>query len=301
MDDDDRYDDRDRRARRRENLMQQRLRKSRGEEIDEEINLPNDDDDDDRPRVLGGGYGGGNYRGGGGSSGCAQATLYLVLGALAALLIGAFLLNQTLGGIGRLFQAPDVAAIISTPTPAIISGAAVIQRIQQLSRLETASYTIETVIDVRQGSNIPIVGDFLASDELLLIAHGTVVAGVDLGSLPPSAVEVSPDGSSITLRLPPAQIFSAALDSQKTRVYSRERGVFAPENKDLETQARQVAEQQILQSACEDGILSRAGQEAQVSLQQFLGLLEFERVEVIAAAPAACAAPAAAPAATPLP
>ena len=278
---------------RRENLMQQRLRKARGEEVDEEVSVPDRyDDDDDAPRGLGGGYSPAprSYRPAPGG-GCAQATLYLVLGGLIVLLLGVLLVNQTLGGFGRLLTPPPIAQIFATPTPEIITGAAVVQRIQQLSRLETASYTVQTVIDVSQSSNIPIIGDFLAGDELLLIAHGTVVAGVDLGALPSDAVSVAPDGSTITLRLPPAQIFSASLDSQKTRVYSRERGVFAPDNKDLETQARQVAEAEILKAACEDGVLSKATLQAEAALRQLLSVVDEAEIVVIPAVPAACVAP----------
>lgn len=298
----DDYDSR----RRRENMMERRLRKARGEEVSDELELyePYDEEDGVRPRSLGSGYQGyarppAAYGPAGG--GCGQALLFVGLGVLAAALIGALFFSQSMArffeGVPRI---PDVSTIIITPTPQIITGAAVVQRVQELSRLETASYTIQTVIDVRQSSNIPVVGDLLAGDELLLIAHGTVFAGVDLSNLSEEAVTVSPDGASVTLRLPPAQIFSTALDSQKTRVYSRERGIFAPDNKDLETLARQQAEQQILSAACEDGILSKATVQAEASLRQFLGLLDDVQVTVIPSSPGACVAPAApvAPAAT---
>lgn len=122
-----------------ENLMQRRLRKARGEAVDDTL-----DDlliyDDDRPAVPE------VYRPrtrtAYGSGGCAQATLYLVLGALAALLIGLFALNQLLGGVARGFQPPNLGALIATPTPTVITSAAVVQRIQSLSRLETAAYTV---------------------------------------------------------------------------------------------------------------------------------------------------------------
>ncbi|NNJ11460.1 DUF4230 domain-containing protein [Chloroflexales bacterium ZM16-3] len=285
--------------------MQQRLRKSRGEEIDEDLHVgPYDDDDDHVPRTFGRSSPpprlSGTPRGGGG--GCATAVLYLVLGGLAALLVVVVFLNQTVGGIGSLFSGvPNLSTIIVTPTPVIQSGAAVVRRIQDLSRLETAQYTVEQVIDVRQDSNIPLIGNFVAGDALLLIAHGTVVAGVDLSQLDVGAVTISPDGRTITLRIPPAQVFSSALDSSKTRVYSRDRGLLAPDNKDLETQARMEAERQILQAACEDGVMSRATDEAQKSLTQFLSLLDYDEVVVIPSAPAACVAPADGPQATPMP
>jgi hypothetical protein len=283
-------DDYDERRPRRDNLMQQRLRRARGEAYEDDLDDVGlyDDDDDDRPRGFAPAGGGYAPRPAGGS-GCALGVLYLLLGALLTLLIGGFFFNRALNRLGEALPAiPEIQQIIATPTPQIITGAAVVQRVQQLSRLETAAYTIERVIDIRQGSNIPVVGDFLAGDALLLIAHGNVTAGVDLSRLGPEAVTVSPDGTQVTLQLPPAEIFQATLDNSKTRVYSRDRGIFAPDNPNLETQARQEAEQQILQAACEDGIMLKATQNAEQAVTQLLGLFEFAQITVVPSSPAAC-------------
>jgi hypothetical protein len=271
----------------RENMMQRRLRKARGEEVEEDLELYDPYEEDDRPRVLGD-YPARRYEprplapAGGG---CAQ---HQIERGLVALLLGGLFLNQAIGGLGRLFQPPDVAEILATPTPEVISGASVVQRVRQLARLETSSYTVQTVIEVNQSQGNPIF-DFFAGDALLLIAQGTVVAGVDLGALDEQSVTVAPDGSQITVRLPPAQIFAANLDNNGTRVYSRDRGWFAPDNVDLETLARQEAEAQILQAACEDGIMTKATEQAAVALQQFLGLAGDAEVVVLPAAPAPCA------------
>jgi hypothetical protein len=274
---------------RRQSLMEQRLRKARGEEVDDTYDTYDTyDDDDDAPRSFGGGYDSGGYGRSGG--GCATAVLYLALGALVALLVGWLLIDQVAGGLGRLLQPPPIAQLLATPTPEVITGAAVVQRIQQLSRLETSSYTIQTVIEVKQSQGNPIF-DFFAGDALLLIAHGTVTAGVDLSTLQPDAVTVSADGRQISLRLPPAQILGTTLDNSRTRVYSRDRGWFAPENPNLESLARQEAEAQILQAACDDGILGKATTAAEASLRQFLGLVDDAEVVVITAPPAQCAAP----------
>ncbi|MEI7644380.1 MAG: DUF4230 domain-containing protein [Chloroflexales bacterium] len=297
--DDDSYAEQ---RRRRENIMQQRLRKARGEEIDEDLDAGRYDDDVDIPRSFSRASAPARYSGIPRGGGCSGAGFYLVLGGLASLLVVVFFFNQTTKGFGSLFSGmPNLSTMIVTPTPVIKSGAAVIQRIQQLSRLETAAYTVEQVIEVRQDSNVPIVGNLLAGDALLLIAHGTVVAGVDLSKLDAGAVTISPNGRTITLRMPPVQIFDSHLDSSKTRVYSRDRGVFAPDNKDLESQARIEAERQILQAACEDGVMSRATDEAAKSLRQFLGLLDYDTVDVIASAPTACVAPTGGSQATPAP
>ena len=81
---------------------------------------------------------------------------------------------------------------------------------------------------------------------------GTIAAAISLAALLPqgayaqsvkeSDVTISADGKTITLRLPPSEIFSKSLNNDRTRVYDRQTGIFASENKDLETQARSSAE-----------------------------------------------------------
>ncbi len=75
------------------------------------------------------------------------------------------------------------------------------QEIRQVSRLETTTYTIERVVEAKESD--PSLPDWLRGDRLLLIAHGTIVAGVDMEQLKPSDVVVSPDGKAITVTLPP--------------------------------------------------------------------------------------------------
>lgn len=291
--------------RRRETIMDRSLRRARGEDVDEPLDDYYDDDYADEyypPRGLDRPVGLPRYarRSGGG---CATATLYLVLGGLVTLIILLFVLRGTVSSIGDFFSAstPDIAALIATPTPTVrVNAAAVVQRVQRLNRLETTSYTIEKVIESEQTSNVPWIGDWLSGDRLLLVAHGTVVAGIDLSQLRPEDVLVAPDGSTVTVRLPQVEIFSATLDNNQTRVYDRQRGWFAPDNKDLETLARQTAEAEILKAACEDGIMQRAHQDSQRTMEQFLSLLDVDAV-IIEAAPVPACPTSTAPSGTPIP
>lgn len=203
---------------------------------------------------------------------------YVVMGALAfvfaaSLLVagivlggGAGVLDRLLGGFGLI--------PLETPPPALISGDAIVQEIRQISRLETTTYTIERVIEARQSD--PTWPDWLRGDRLLLIANGTVVAGVDLEQVQPSDVVVSADGQSVTVTLPPVQVFNrdSILNNAKTRVYDRQQGLLAPPNQDLETQARREAETQLLQAACDEGIMQHATDDAAESVSKMFSLLD---------------------------
>jgi hypothetical protein len=167
------------------------------------------------------------------------------------------------------------------PTPTIIpSPITIIRQIRNLSRLETASYTIEKVITAESGQDA--LG-FLFGDRLLLVAHGQVIAGVDLEKMREEDITVSADGQ-VTIRLPAVEVFVVALDNQKSYVYDRETGLFGL-NPTLETAARQAAEQEILNAALSDGILDLANTNASNYIEHLVEALGFEDVVVISSAP----------------
>ncbi len=170
--------------------------------------------------------------------------------------------------------------LIPQPTPTIYpSAVTVIEQVQSLSRLETASYHIEKVLTAETGQG-PL--GFLFGDKVLLVAYGQVIAGVDLGRLGPEDVLVNGDGT-IYLRLPPSEVFVATLDNTRTYVYDRQTGVVGM-NPQLETAARQEAEQLILQAALEDGLLDQADKNARDFMRSLLTVMGFKHtifVEVL--------------------
>ncbi len=157
---------------------------------------------------------------------------------------------------------------------------AVITQIRELGRLETASYTVEKVLEggVDQGNDLL---NLLLGDRLLFIAHGEVIAGVDLTELGDEDVVVSDDRQSVTLRLPPARILTKRLDNELSRVYDRSQGWLTKGDPDLESRVRQEAERAVLLAACEGGILAQAELNAQRQVQILLLALEFREIDFL--------------------
>src|SRR5258708_38169435 len=164
----------------------------------------------------------------------------------------------------------------------------VVREVRPLSRLETAQYTIEKVITAETGQGA--LGA-LFGDRLIFVAHGRVSAGVDLSKLRNSDVVVSPAGE-VTIIMPAAEIFVTSLDNNKSYVYDRQTGLLTKGDQNLETQARQVAQQQIEQGALEDGILRLAQDNAASYLERLLRSLGFKSVVFVQATPEAASAPA---------
>ncbi len=160
------------------------------------------------------------------------------------------------------------------PTPTIIPDpVTIIHEVRALARLETIQYSVEKVItsEVNQGIFGPLFGD-----KLLFVAHGIVIAGVDLEKLNPEDLWL--ENGALYVRLPQAEIFVATLDNEKSYVYDRRTGLLSGRNIDLETAARQAAEEKIREAATEDGILDLAQQNAETYLGKFFEALGYQEV-----------------------
>ena len=157
------------------------------------------------------------------------------------------------------------------PTPTIIPDPVTyINEVRALARLETIQYSIEKVITGETGG-----GTFqtLFGDKILFVGPGTVIAGIDMEKLQPEHMRF--ENGVLTVRLPPAEVFIASLDNEKSYVYDRETGILAKPDVNLETLVRQRAEEEILRAAIEDGILEQAQLNAEAYLFKFFAALGY--------------------------
>ena len=210
--------------------------------------------------------------------------LFIVLiaaGWLAIRFVTSTIDNTIDKAVSPLNQANDAistqVAEILHPTPTIIPDpVTIIHDVHALARLETIQYSVEKVIttEVNQG-----IFESFFGDKILFVAHGVVIAGIDMSKLNPENMEMV--NSVLTVKLPEAEIFIATLDNEKSYVYDRDTGLFSKGYIELETTARQAAEQEIYNAAIEDGILEQANQNAEIFLSEFFNSLGFEDVVFI--------------------
>lgn len=158
----------------------------------------------------------------------------------------------------------QVSALLN-PTPTIIPDPiTIVHEIQSIARLETIRYSVEKVITAGVGGG---QFDFLFGDKLLFVAHGEVIAGVDLAKITDQDLWI--EGDTLYVRLPETEIFVATLDNEKSYVFDRQTGLLAQQNVNLETEARKAAEAEIQKAAAEDGILELANENAEIFLRSF--------------------------------
>jgi len=160
------------------------------------------------------------------------------------------------------------------PTPTVIPDpVTIIREVQSLARLETIQYSIEKVItaEVNQGVFGPLFGD-----RLLFVAHGYVISGIDLSKMGTQDLQMK--NGVLYVNLPDSEVFVATLNNEKSYVYDRTTGILKKGETNLETVARQAAEQEILRGAVDDGILLQAKQNAEVYLERLFNTLGYQQV-----------------------
>ncbi|MEH6767455.1 DUF4230 domain-containing protein [Psychrobacter sp.] len=165
----------------------------------------------------------------------------------------------------------------------------VVTQIQQLNRLHTVAFSVDTVItSERPGSWMKLWQD---EQKALFIAHGRVEAGVDLSALTPEMVQVvqpaqanadeeqvananSPAATmpQINITLPPTEIFSVYLDD--IEIYDWQTGAFGMMQVDpkILAQAQIMAKKEVLERACRGDVMNMALQNAQTQLEQLFAL-----------------------------
>jgi hypothetical protein len=182
-------------------------------------------------------------------------------------------LSILLAGIGvgvwipkvTLFGLPDgEVRVLDTP--------AIVQKIQGLSQLVTVKYIVEKVVVIEDAK-------WYGESRVLLVAHGIVKAGIDLGRLQVDDIEVQ--GNTLRVFMPPALITDTYLDEDKTHVIERSTGLLREFDKDLEQNARRLAIGDIRRAARMNGIIKDAETRARDQLEMMFLQMGFEKVEVL--------------------
>ena len=202
-------------------------------------------------------------------------------GIVIALVAVVFVIGVTFfAGWMAVRETRRTAEAVFTPHEQQFDLSAVVTRVRALNRLETASMRVVHVSTITQ--SYELVPNAFAGDELTFFAAGDVIAGIDLSQLKAEDVRRDVDGT-IVVRLPPPQILVSRIDNRESRVLNRKTGLFRRADMNLESRARQYAEQGIRNEAVNKGILSLASQNAEVKVAELLHTFGFQRVRCEAA------------------
>lgn len=175
--------------------------------------------------------------------------------------------------VGNLVQ-----KLVVDATPVILPNRViVVEEINSLARLETASYSFQDVLQIERNSD-SLFGLF--GETLLFVAFGDVIAGVDLSKLGPEDVQiVSP--TRVRVRLPESELLVTDLDNERSYVANRDIGLLTRGDAELETLVRQEAEARMTEAALASGLLELADDEARNVLRGLLTDFGFEEIEFV--------------------
>ena len=199
--------------------------------------------------------------------------LALVVAGVAGIAGGYALSSRT-----PRWQPPPMTSSVTVvrPTPNVVVA------VRDLARLETTTYHVERVVDLRDKQS-RLFGLIESEDAILLVAAARVSAGVDLGKLRDEDVVADPQTGVARIELPPPEVFHAALDNERTFVHSRSTDWLAKRELQLESRARQAAKRTVREAALEAGILDRACGNAKSTVSSFVRSLGYEDVRVTCA------------------
>lgn len=155
----------------------------------------------------------------------------------------------------------------------------VVVAVRDLSRLEGAEFQVERVVSAKD-KQARLWGFVEVEDAILLVASGSIVAGVDLSSLSDSDFELDEEKRSARVTLPSSTVFSARLDNDRTYIYRRDTDLLAERRESLETRARQEAEKALLDAAKQEGIIRRSNESVRRTVESLVKSLGYRDVAV---------------------
>jgi hypothetical protein len=188
-----------------------------------------------------------------------KGIVLLVVGALVAL--GGLLAANTFG------LSPFQASQVDRSQPVMLKS------IQDVSQYHAAVGNFETVLDVENA--VAWVPGIIAGRRTLYVAAGTVNAYVDLSGLADTDLRVSPDGKSVTVRLPEPKLDKPNLNFDRSYIYDQNRGIVDRIVDAIETPQQaelfELAETKLAAAAEESELRKQAAENTKAMLTVMLG------------------------------
>lgn len=201
------------------------------------------------------------------------------IGSVVIAMVLTLVLASTLPGLLG-FRLPFEEKSIDRSQPALLLS------VQELSEYHAAVGTFQVVVDEER--DVSWVPSFIAGERSLFVANGTVDAYVDLSGLGDGDLNLSEDGTAVTVRLPAAELAEPNLDQDRTYLFSQERGVLDRVGDALSTSDQselyQRAEDKLAAAADDSDLLAQAETNTQAMLTGMFASLDLDVTFLEAAA-----------------
>jgi Protein of unknown function (DUF4230) len=164
------------------------------------------------------------------------------------------------------------------------SGPVVLHSIQNLSRYEAASGNFQVVVDLEKDAKF--LPGALRGERTVFIGSGSVDAYVDFSHIGNGDLTVDKSRTTVTVRLPHAQLEKTNLDPKRSYVFAKQRGLFDrfgdffSSNPNQQQQLYVLAAQKIQEAATASELTQRADANTKQMLANMLQGLGFKHVTV---------------------
>lgn len=191
---------------------------------------------------------------------------------VAVLLAGIFFAGANLAGWGPF------KGVSGEPFTQV--GPAVVESVRDVAKLTTVEMVEYTTIE--KGNDFGWL-NWARGDRIFLFAVARIGGGVDMEQVTTSSFEVNEDTGSVTVELPPAEIIFIEVDNEATQVFDRDTGLLTKGDSQLESDARQVAEEVLVRAALEHGILEKAQANAEATIASLLSGVGYTDITFVSA------------------
>jgi len=200
----------------------------------------------------------------------------IVSGVVALFVVIGIWVVSSLQDLVDAVPTPGDLAAVFEPEPYEELGPVVISAIRDMSNLTTVETVQYTIVD--KGTDRGWL-EWARGDSLQLFAVARIGAGIDMNGVTVQNVSLDDQGV-VEITVPAAEIQYVSVDNEATQILDRETGLFTKGDPRLETDARQVAEEVLVQAALDEGVLTDAEANARQVLTDFLLGLGYRDVVV---------------------
>jgi hypothetical protein len=200
----------------------------------------------------------------------------IVSGVVALFVVIGIWVVSSLQDLVDAVPTPGDLAAVFEPEPYEEIGPVVISSIRDMSNLTTVETVQYTIVD--KGTDRGWL-EWARGDSLQLFAVARIGAGIDMSGISVQNVSLDDQGV-VEITVPAAEIQYVSVDNEATQILDRETGLFTKGDPRLETDARQVAEEVLVQAAVDEGVLADAEANARQVLTDFLLGLGYRDVVV---------------------
>jgi hypothetical protein len=162
----------------------------------------------------------------------------------------------------------------------------ILKSLERLSEYRAATANLQVVVDIEEDAGL--LPSFIKGSKTLLVANGTVDAGVNFRGLKGDSVRVNEDRTAVTITLPGAALSDARIDLERTRVFDTDRGLvdrigeaLGDGGADDERKLLRLAQRKLADAARADpNITASAERNTRQMLTELLRGLGFKRIDI---------------------